>query len=84
MPPPARKRFGQNFLHDTGVIRRILDSLAVEPTDHFVEIGPGHGAITQQLAAKAGRLDVIEIDRDLVEKALDGKDVGNRSQSAHR
>lgn len=66
MPPsPARKRFGQNFLHDAGVIRRIVDSLAVEASDHFVEIGPGHGAITQNLAAKARRLDVVEIDRDL-------------------
>ena len=64
--PPARKRFGQNFLHDAGVIRRILDNLQVDTDDHFVEIGPGHGAITQQLATHAGRLDVIEIDRDLV------------------
>jgi 16S rRNA (adenine1518-N6/adenine1519-N6)-dimethyltransferase len=60
-----RKRFGQNFLHSPGVIRRIIDALNPAPDDHFVEIGPGQGAITQPLSQRAGRLDVIEIDRDL-------------------
>jgi 16S rRNA (adenine1518-N6/adenine1519-N6)-dimethyltransferase len=61
----ARKRFGQNFLHDAGIIKRIVDSVAPGPDDHFLEIGPGKGAITQPLAARAAKLDVIEIDRDL-------------------
>ena len=65
MNTQARKRFGQNFLHDAGIIRRIIDSINPQPEDHFVEIGPGRGAMTRPLAAAAGTLDVIEIDRDL-------------------
>jgi 16S rRNA (adenine1518-N6/adenine1519-N6)-dimethyltransferase len=61
-----RKRFGQNFLHDPGVIARILAAISPRPDDHLVEIGPGRGAITAGLLAAAGRLDVVEIDRDLV------------------
>ncbi len=60
-----RKRFGQNFLHDPAVIARIVDAVAPAPTDHLVEIGPGRGAITAPLLARAGRIDVVEIDRDL-------------------
>jgi 16S rRNA (adenine1518-N6/adenine1519-N6)-dimethyltransferase len=61
-----RKRFGQNFLHDPGTIRRILTAIDPGPDQHLVEIGPGRGAITAGLLAAAGRLDVIELDRDLV------------------
>ena len=60
-----RKRFGQNFLHDAGIINRIVSCLEVQSHDHFIEIGPGHGAITQPLAALVNQLDVIEIDKDL-------------------
>jgi 16S rRNA (adenine1518-N6/adenine1519-N6)-dimethyltransferase len=60
-----RKRFGQNFLHDAGIINRIVSSLAPQHDDHYVEIGPGHGAITQPLAALVNQLNVIEIDHDL-------------------
>jgi 16S rRNA (adenine1518-N6/adenine1519-N6)-dimethyltransferase len=60
-----RKRFGQNFLHDPGTIARILAAIAPKPGDPLVEIGPGRGAITQGLLTAAGRLDVVEIDRDL-------------------
>jgi 16S rRNA (adenine1518-N6/adenine1519-N6)-dimethyltransferase len=60
-----RKRFGQNFLHDAGIIRHIISSLETQHSDHYVEIGPGHGAITQPLASQVKQLDVIEIDRDL-------------------
>jgi 16S rRNA (adenine1518-N6/adenine1519-N6)-dimethyltransferase len=63
--PKPRKRFGQNFLHDPGVIRRIIDAVDPQQEDHLVEIGPGQGAITSHLAARVDRLDVIEIDRDL-------------------
>ena len=62
---PVRKRFGQHFLHDPGVIRRIVDAVAPQPGDRIVEIGPGRGALTWPLLERAGRLDVIEIDRDL-------------------
>jgi 16S rRNA (adenine1518-N6/adenine1519-N6)-dimethyltransferase len=61
-----RKRFGQNFLHDPTVIRRILSVVAPRPGQRLVEIGPGHGAITTGLLKAAGRLDVVELDRDLL------------------
>lgn len=62
-----RKRFGQNFLHDETVIQRIIDSIDPQPDDHIVEIGPGKGALTRHLVTKCGRLDTIELDRDLVD-----------------
>ncbi|MCG6896817.1 MAG: 16S rRNA (adenine(1518)-N(6)/adenine(1519)-N(6))-dimethyltransferase RsmA [Thiocapsa sp.] len=62
-----RKRFGQNFLHDQRVIGRIHAAIAARPGEHVVEIGPGHGAITEGLLATLGSLDVIELDRDLIE-----------------
>lgn len=61
----ARKRFGQNFLHDHGVIRRIIRAIAPHESDHLVEIGPGLGALTEELLDGAGALDAIELDRDL-------------------
>ncbi len=63
----ARKRFGQNFLHDAGVIGRIISTIDPRADEHFVEIGPGQGAMTQPLSERCGRLDVIEIDRDLAD-----------------
>ena len=60
-----RKRFGQHFLHDPGVLRRIVDSIAPAPDDVVVEIGPGEGALTRVLLARLPRLTAIEIDRDL-------------------
>ncbi len=67
----ARKRFGQNFLVDPGVIQRIVRAIAPRATDHLVEIGPGKGAITESLMdavaeSEAGSLTVIELDRDLI------------------
>ncbi|HEX4649759.1 MAG TPA: 16S rRNA (adenine(1518)-N(6)/adenine(1519)-N(6))-dimethyltransferase RsmA [Steroidobacteraceae bacterium] len=63
---PRRKRFGQHFLHDPAVIRRIVDALAPRPGDHLVEIGPGRGALTTALLeCRDCTLDAIEIDRDL-------------------
>jgi 16S rRNA (adenine1518-N6/adenine1519-N6)-dimethyltransferase len=61
----ARKRFGQHFLHDPAVIGRIVAAVAPRATDALVEIGPGRGALTPQLAAAGGTLDAIELDRDL-------------------
>ncbi|MFO8023780.1 16S rRNA (adenine(1518)-N(6)/adenine(1519)-N(6))-dimethyltransferase RsmA [Thiohalophilus sp.] len=61
-----RKRFGQNFLHDPGVIRRILDAIAPQPDDPLVEIGPGQGALTRPLLERVKHLEVVELDRDLL------------------
>ncbi len=61
-----RKRFGQNFLHDPGVIERIVRHINPRPDQHLVEIGPGQGALTRPLLAAAGRLEVVELDRDLI------------------
>ena len=63
----ARKRFGQNFLHDQQVIDRIIREIAPKTEDHLLEIGPGQGALTRQLARSGARLDCVELDRDLAE-----------------
>ncbi|WP_110668738.1 16S rRNA (adenine(1518)-N(6)/adenine(1519)-N(6))-dimethyltransferase RsmA [Salinicola halophilus] len=64
--PRARKRFGQNFLRDTGVISRIVRAIGPRKNDRLVEIGPGQGALTAPLIEAAGALEVIELDRDLI------------------
>ncbi|MBT8422417.1 MAG: 16S rRNA (adenine(1518)-N(6)/adenine(1519)-N(6))-dimethyltransferase RsmA [Gammaproteobacteria bacterium] len=64
----ARKRFGQNFLHDPAIIARLVDAIAPADTDHIIEIGPGQGAMTQPLSQRCGRLEVIELDRDLADR----------------
>jgi 16S rRNA (adenine1518-N6/adenine1519-N6)-dimethyltransferase len=63
----VRKRFGQHFLHDPAVIRRIIESIAPGAGERIVEIGPGRGALTWGLLERSKTLDVIEIDRDLAE-----------------
>ncbi|HXP64475.1 MAG TPA: 16S rRNA (adenine(1518)-N(6)/adenine(1519)-N(6))-dimethyltransferase RsmA [Steroidobacteraceae bacterium] len=68
---PVRKRFGQHFLHDRNVIRRIIDAVAPAPGDRVVEIGPGRGALTWDLLQRAQGLDVVEIDRDLAQSLKD-------------
>lgn len=61
----ARKRFGQNFLTDQSVIRRIVAAFAPAPGQNVVEIGPGLGALTHELLGALGRIQVVELDRDL-------------------
>lgn len=61
-----RKRFGQNFLHDKSVIQRIIAAIDLNADDHVIEIGAGKGALTQALLARSARVDVLELDRDLV------------------
>jgi 16S rRNA (adenine1518-N6/adenine1519-N6)-dimethyltransferase len=61
----ARKRFGQHFLHDQGVLHRIVDAVNPATGEHLVEIGPGAGALTAHLLERVAMLDAVEIDRDL-------------------
>ncbi|MCA0177423.1 MAG: 16S rRNA (adenine(1518)-N(6)/adenine(1519)-N(6))-dimethyltransferase RsmA [Proteobacteria bacterium] len=61
----ARKRFGQHFLTDTGIIAGIVRAIAPRAGDRLVEIGPGLGALTRPLLAELPGLTVIELDRDL-------------------
>ena len=62
----ARKRFGQHFLTDEGVLERISGAMQVSSDDRLLEIGPGHGALTQLLAGAPAVYKAVEIDRDLV------------------
>jgi 16S rRNA (adenine1518-N6/adenine1519-N6)-dimethyltransferase len=79
---PVRKRFGQHFLHDPAVIRRIIDAVSPAAGERIVEIGPGRGALTWALLERAGALDVIEIDRDLAQ-ALRGDSRGEGRIRVH-
>ena len=63
--PPVRKSLGQHFLSDPRILARIADALALSPDETVVEIGPGRGALTEQLLARARRVIAIEIDRML-------------------
>jgi 16S rRNA (adenine1518-N6/adenine1519-N6)-dimethyltransferase len=60
-----KKRFGQHFLHDHGVVQRILDAFDPQPGETLVEIGPGPGALTRPLLERCTTLHVVELDRDL-------------------
>ena len=62
----ARKRFGQNFLVDRGIIAAIVSAIGPQKGQNVVEIGPGLGAITEPLMARLDHLHVVEIDRDLI------------------
>ena len=70
MSHAPRKRFGQNFLRDEGVIEAIARAIAADKAQHLIEIGPGEGAITQSLIASGCRFDAIELDRDLRTRLL--------------
>jgi 16S rRNA (adenine1518-N6/adenine1519-N6)-dimethyltransferase len=61
-----RRRFGQHFLVDEQVIRRIIAAIDPQPDDSMVEIGPGLGALTTPLLARLAHLHVVELDRDIV------------------
>lgn len=62
----ARKRFGQNFLHDGYTIDRIVHAINPQADQCLVEIGPGMGAITEPVLEACGKLNVVELDRDLI------------------
>jgi 16S rRNA (adenine1518-N6/adenine1519-N6)-dimethyltransferase len=60
-----RKRFGQHFLHEAGVLARIIHAIDPKSGEFIVEIGPGEGVLTRLLLSRAGKIEVIELDRDL-------------------
>ncbi|MGL5284857.1 MAG: ribosomal RNA small subunit methyltransferase A, partial [Aeromonas sp.] len=61
----ARKRFGQNFLHDRYVIGQIVDAIHPQPGENMVEIGPGLAALTEPVCERIDKMTVVELDRDL-------------------
>ena len=63
---PAKKSLGQHFLHERGVVEKIILAVDPKPGDRLVEIGPGQGAMTFPLLDRHGRLTAIEFDRDLL------------------
>jgi 16S rRNA (adenine1518-N6/adenine1519-N6)-dimethyltransferase len=63
-----RKRFGQHFLTDSGIVEAIVSEIAPRPGQAMVEIGPGLAALTQPLLERLGHLTVIELDRDLAQR----------------
>jgi 16S rRNA (adenine1518-N6/adenine1519-N6)-dimethyltransferase len=65
LPPRPKKRFGQHFLTDRHYLRRIVEAIDPRPGDSMVEIGPGTGVLTAELAERLERLHAVEIDRDL-------------------
>ena len=65
--PPARKRWGQTFLIDPNMIRKIVDTIDPRPDDRFLEIGPGHGELTLPLAERARAVTAVDIDPWLVD-----------------
>jgi 16S rRNA (adenine1518-N6/adenine1519-N6)-dimethyltransferase len=65
-PIRAKKSLGQNFLTDPHYLRKIVEAAKVGPADQVIEIGPGLGHLTRELAARAGRLLVIELDGRLI------------------
>lgn len=62
----AKKHFGQNFLVDQNVLNRITETAEITPEDNIVEIGPGLGVLTQELAQKAHSVKTIEIDKNII------------------
>lgn len=71
-----KKKYGQHFLTDGNIIRRILEAAAISPDHHILEIGPGMGALTDHLLEQADLVQVMEIDTDLIE-TLKNRQVSN-------
>ncbi len=74
--PYAKRSFGQNFLQDKNVLRKIADAADLSESDTVIEIGAGRGALTELLVERAGRVIAIELDRDLY-PLLEGKFKGS-------
>ena len=62
----AKKKFGQNFLIDLSIVKNIISSIAPKPKDKILEIGPGMGALTFEILKFTDLIDVIEIDKDMI------------------
>ena len=62
----TKKSFGQNFLTDLNVLKNIVEAADITANDNVIEIGPGIGALTEQLAQAAGEVLALEIDQDLI------------------
>ncbi|MDA8562020.1 16S rRNA (adenine(1518)-N(6)/adenine(1519)-N(6))-dimethyltransferase RsmA [Gammaproteobacteria bacterium] len=62
----ARKRFGQHFLHDKNIIKRLVQVISPKSDQHIVEIGPGQGALTVPILELIGKIEAIELDKDLI------------------
>ncbi len=73
---PAKKHLGQNFLHERGVIDKIILALDPKPGERIVEIGPGQGALTLPLLERHGDVTAIEFDRDLLVPLTAAADAG--------
>jgi 16S rRNA (adenine1518-N6/adenine1519-N6)-dimethyltransferase len=65
--PPVLKRFGQHFLNDRAALSDIADATQLGGSDTVIEIGPGRGALTDELLSRAGRVIAVEIDHQLAE-----------------
>lgn len=74
----ARKRFGQNFLHDAHVIDEIVSAIHPQNTQNLVEIGPGLGALTEVVCEYVDALTVIELDRDLATRLTTHPFIGRK------
>lgn len=74
----ARKRFGQNFLNDDSVIEGIVRAIAPKEGDNLLEIGPGLGAITEPVAERTDKLNVVELDKDLAERLVTHPFIGKK------
>ena len=71
---PPKKQLGQHFLHERGVIDKIVLAVNPQPGETIVEIGPGQGAITFPLLRKHGALTVVEFDRDLITPLMEASE----------
>lgn len=71
---PPKKNLGQHFLHERGVIEKIVLAVNPRPGDRLVEIGPGQGAITFPLLRRHGSLTVVEFDRDLITPLMEASE----------
>ena len=72
-----KKRFGQNFITDPGILNKIVDVAELTKDDLVIEVGPGLGTLTKTIAERAGRVITIEIDKDLIpilQETLEGMD----------
>lgn len=62
----AKKKYGQNFLIDQNIISQIINEIKISNNDHYLEIGPGRGALTVHLNKKIRNLTLIEVDKDMI------------------